>query len=429
MHDNLLQLANKMEGSRKHWKQTGLAAEKKVQDAEALAEKAKAKYDALAEDLDRVKTGDTGAGRKFGFKGPKSAQQHEEELQRKVQAADQDYFAKVQTADGYRKELVSTSRPQTVSALVDLIREIDAALTMEMQKFGTVSVTKQYLNILLTQVVASFHEKLIVNNGQVVSPQKVKDSSVQAPSMNLLIYQINNEKDFDEFVLKHRSKITVRSELKYQKHPSLVSQQQQPNPMPAAATVGDRRPSLQAQTIQPVPSFGSQPRPDTQSPSQHQPPPQQQLHQQPVQQPIQQSSYQNYNSGFPPQQQYPPAPQSSYPGASSYSPAGDNPYSQPSSEPPRGPIQQLTQQQSTGVMYGNHPPPVNPVFGVNLEELFVRDETPVPLVVYQCIQAVDMFGLEVEGIYRIPGTTSHIQAMKARFDSGMFDGLQLDFNR
>ena len=136
MHDNLLQLANKMEGSRKHWKQTGLAAEKKVQDAEALVEKAKAKYDALAEDLDKVKTGDTSAGRKFGFKGPKSAQQHEEELQRKVQAADQDYFGKVQVADGYRKELVSTSRPQAVAALVDLIREIDAALTMEMQKFG-----------------------------------------------------------------------------------------------------------------------------------------------------------------------------------------------------------------------------------------------------------------------------------------------------
>lgn len=41
------------------------------------------------------------------------------------------------------------------------------------------------------------------------------------------------------------------------------------------------------------------------------------------------------------------------------------------------------------------------------------------MVVYQCIQAVDLFGLEVEGIYRIPGTSSHIQHMKALFDSGM----------
>lgn len=137
MHENLLQLANKMDGSRKTWKQQGLAAEKKVQDAEALAEKAKSKYEQLAEDLDKVKTGDTGAGRKFGLKGPKSAAQHEEDLQRKVQAADQDYSSKVQTAQTYRKELVSSTRPQAVTALVDLIKEIDAALTMEMQKYGT----------------------------------------------------------------------------------------------------------------------------------------------------------------------------------------------------------------------------------------------------------------------------------------------------
>lgn len=125
-----------MDASRKTLKQTGLAAESKVQDAEKLAEKAKAKYDQLAEDLDRVKTGDTGAGRKFGLKGPKSAAQHEEDLQRKLQAADQDYASKVQTAQNYRKELLASHRPQAVSGLLDLIKETDAALTMEMQKYG-----------------------------------------------------------------------------------------------------------------------------------------------------------------------------------------------------------------------------------------------------------------------------------------------------
>lgn len=137
MHENLLQLANKMDANRKTWKQQGLAAENRVQDAEKLVEKAKAKYDQLAEDLDRVKTGDTGAGRKFGLKGPKSAAQHEEDLQRKTQAADQDYASKVQSAQAARKELVATTRPQAVAALLDLVRETDAALTMEMQKYGT----------------------------------------------------------------------------------------------------------------------------------------------------------------------------------------------------------------------------------------------------------------------------------------------------
>ena len=70
-----------------------------------------------------------------------------------------------------------------------------------------------------------------------------------------------------------------------------------------------------------------------------------------------------------------------------------------------------------GVTYSN-PPPVKPVFGVPLDELFRRDGSPVPMVVYQCIQAVDLFGLETEGIYRVPGTSSHIQTMKALFDNG-----------
>jgi hypothetical protein len=40
------------------------------------------------------------------------------------------------------------------------------------------------------------------------------------------------------------------------------------------------------------------------------------------------------------------------------------------------------------------------------------------MVVYQCIQAVDLYGLEVEGIYRISGTGSHVNKIKAMFDNG-----------
>jgi hypothetical protein len=58
------------------------------------------------------------------------------------------------------------------------------------------------------------------------------------------------------------------------------------------------------------------------------------------------------------------------------------------------------------------------VFGLSLEELFERDNSAVPMVVYQCIQAVDLFGLEVEGIYRLSGTASHITKLKAMFDNG-----------
>lgn len=138
MHDELMELTTIGERGRKHWKQTGLSAEKRVQDAESAMDKAKTKYDSLADDYDRVRTGDKQSGKKFGLKGPRSAAQLEEELQRKVQAADADYASKVQTANGQRQELLSTIRPQGVKALQDLIRECDSALTMQMQRFGKI---------------------------------------------------------------------------------------------------------------------------------------------------------------------------------------------------------------------------------------------------------------------------------------------------
>lgn len=63
-------------------------------------------------------------------------------------------------------------------------------------------------------------------------------------------------------------------------------------------------------------------------------------------------------------------------------------------------------------------PPLRPVFGISLDELFIRDGSAVPMVVHQCIQAVDLFGLEVEGIYRLSGTASHVSRIRGMFDNG-----------
>jgi hypothetical protein len=135
MHEDLQELAADKERGRKQWKQSGLAAEKRVQDSELAMGRAKAKYSSLAEDYDRARTGDKQGGR-FGLKGPKSAAQVEEDLQRKMQAADADYMSKVQSAQGMRAELENSGRPQTILALTQLINECDNGLTLQMQKFG-----------------------------------------------------------------------------------------------------------------------------------------------------------------------------------------------------------------------------------------------------------------------------------------------------
>lgn len=61
-------------------------------------------------------------------------------------------------------------------------------------------------------------------------------------------------------------------------------------------------------------------------------------------------------------------------------------------------------------------PPRRPVFGLTLQDLYDRDQLPVPMVVYQCIQAVDLYGLEVEGIYRLSGSLPSVNRLKAMFN-------------
>jgi hypothetical protein len=239
---------------------------------------------------------------------------------------------------------------------------------------------------------ASFNEKLVVNNGQVVSPQPLKGSSDHSlHSINQLVYQINNDKDFDDYIMQHAAKAPLtRPELHYVKHPTQAPAQSHPTPPPA--TSGGRRTSMHVQN-QPPPSF-SLAQPDALSTSSVHP------------EPKPQANLPSYTQ-----------PQTSQYNTTPYAPVAQIPYSQP--DYPRGPAGHATAHQSSGVLYNNPQPPINPVFGVTLEDLFRRDGSPVPMVVYQCIQAVDLFGLEVEGIYRIPGTSSHIQQMKALFDSGM----------
>jgi Rho GTPase-activating protein RGD1 len=108
----------------------------------------------------------------------------------------------------------------------------------------------------------------------------------------------------------------------------------------------------------------------------------------------------------PPQQQGPPQSAfSSSQGLSSHPALGPS-QPGPQSSAGRGPSPPATQG------------PARPVFGVSLQRLYERDGLAVPMVVYQCIQAVDLYGLSVEGIYRLSGSVPHVNKLKHMFDTG-----------
>ncbi|KAH0424135.1 RhoGAP-domain-containing protein, partial [Aureobasidium melanogenum] len=405
MHEDLNELSLNMEKGRKHWKHEGLNAEKRATDAEAAMEKAKSKYDGLAEDYDRARTGDTKSSRRIGLKGMKSAPQHEEDLLRKLQVADSDYQAKVQAAKAQREELIRTARPQAVKALQELINECDSGLALQLQKF------------------ASFNEKLLLGNGIAISPLPPSDPSAPIQhSLRDIVLEIDNKADFDNYMSGHVSKVPSRiSEIKYEQHPTLRPKQQTPTPasrQPSSTLPGPALPETPTSSVPTQqPTYSTPPGPALPPTTQY-----------PVQ-----SSYGNPgNPPYPtdPPQQYNTAPYPTSPGAprgfSTSTQGTSAPYS-PVTPGGMGAQQSFSSQprsMSPGPVATALPPPLKPVFGVSLDELYNRDQTAVPMIVYQCMQAVDLFGLDVEGIYRLSGTASHVQQIKALFDH---DSQVVDF--
>lgn len=384
MADDLHELAANTERGRKQWKQTGLSAEKKVTEAEASAEKAKAKYDSLAEQYDRVRTGDKQGG-KFGLKGHKSAAQHEEDLLRKVQNADADYQAKVQAAQTARQELVATHRPQAVYNIQKLIAECDSGLGLQLQKFAT------------------FNEKLLVGQGLSISPLK-DGATAGSKSLYEVVQHVDNQKDFHDYILSHESNpnAVASEQIQYHRHPtlgggpspvvgtSLTSTQNKRQSMLPQSFSQQQLPLSQPSVQTPASAPAAEPAPTTQTLPYHPPQP---------------------DSFSAPYQ--PPYPTSANEKAPLNPPAMTGSLApQPSPLPPPT---------ST---FQSHLPPLKPVFGVSLNDLYARDGTAVPMIVYQCFQAIELFGLDMEGIYRLSGSANHISQMKALFDN---DSSQVDF--
>jgi len=98
------------------------------------------------------------------------------------------------------------------------------------------------------------------------------------------------------------------------------------------------------------------------------------------------------------------------------------PSQQPLPQAPANPLMQNPPANRPGSQGKPQPPPQlapsKPVFGISLGRLYERDNMAVPMVVYQCIQAVDLFGINVEGIYRLSGSVPHVNRLKAMFDTG-----------
>lgn len=57
-------------------------------------------------------------------------------------------------------------------------------------------------------------------------------------------------------------------------------------------------------------------------------------------------------------------------------------------------------------------------FGVELGEQMDRDNVDIPKVLQKCVETIETYGMDSQGLYRLSGTTSRIQRLRAKMEKG-----------
>ncbi|KAK6462369.1 Rgd1 GTPase activator protein [Scheffersomyces coipomensis] len=181
MFNELTKLSDVVSKNRKVIKDEGRRKEKDCIDSIIAAEKAKLKYGNLCEDLEKLKAMDPNKKQTFTLKN-KSLEQQEQDLKIKIDGADQDYKMKVATCKRSKDELVLSYRPSNSRKLKDLILELDMAMNFQLQKFST------------------WNESLIINTGILINPLQNNKQSMKA-----IASSIDNGKDLYNYLLKQQT--------------------------------------------------------------------------------------------------------------------------------------------------------------------------------------------------------------------------------
>ncbi|PRT52745.1 RHO GTPase-activating protein RGD1 [Wickerhamiella sorbophila] len=399
IHDELLELVRSIDRQRKTAKEVALRNERNLQEAETQAERARAKYDQSCEDLERSRQGDPSKG-KLGFKN-----KSEDELHKKMTIAEVDYQNKVDTALRMRRELVSKLRVDSVKTLQSLILECDQALNLQVLR---------YANLL---------ETLQLNRGFVIAPMKPKNSPTANLTVKEMACKMDSELDFYNYVLAlPKTKASLnRPPITNRKHPSLsggrygggggpISAGSTNISAPSGFTVKtpssniagpiivnasrERKTSV-ASTASTIPSKSS----------------------------IVGSGTAKTGPILAPRGGRPLETSPTQPNAM-VSPAANTSVNDLTSSSNAVPVPPPVATPTIEVTDAAPEPPAQesptrstPVYGTPLEDLLDQEEGTVPRVVYQCVQAIDNFGLEVEGIYRTNGNSVQVQEIKREFDA------------
>lgn len=350
MYDEILSLIHTVSRLRKLIKDECKKKERDCSDAIALADKAKQKYHHLCDDLEKVKTGDPN---KKLFLSNKTAEQQEDDLQRKVDLADQDYRLKTAGCRKLKDELLMVHRPMYSKKLKNLILEMDIALNVQLQKYATWS------------------ETLIMKSGVMISPLQAGK-----PSMKQLAAKIDNERDLYNYIMKNLKTPTNKAlvPVDYVAHPLFAKATKPATPFfkphdssgTSSSQSNSNFTSAAANTsVTSAPGNGN-----------------------------------NANTSF---------------NSNSSGNANNIGYGYSSLDPA-----------TTPELKGSKPIPQTsqPTFGESIEDVIQYSGIDnVPLVVKRCIDVIENYGLDIEGIYRTSGNKTNVQQLRASIDANFANYL------
>ncbi|KAJ3887209.1 Rho GTPase activation protein [Lentinula edodes] len=80
---------------------------------------------------------------------------------------------------------------------------------------------------------------------------------------------------------------------------------------------------------------------------------------------------------------------------------------------------------ATHVNGSNSPDKIHLTFGIDLGEQMARDDVEIPLIMRKCCEAIEKYGLNAQGIYRLSGTTSKVAKLKQLLDKDL-EAVNLD---
>nr|ASF90216.1 hypothetical protein SPAR03590 [Bartheletia paradoxa] len=328
MSDELASLAKEVDRNRKQSKDLGQRLEKNLQEAEISVEKAKGRFDATAEELERVlilKQGESmkdssmpghGPGNGMGggnggkrtlgkaiakggglFKGknPNQILKQEEDIRARTSAASDAFRQTVLATQTIRQEYFNLQLPRILRSLKESVDEIDLGIQYHLGRY------------------AFNFESTILADGSTLCPLGVEDT----PGLKQTVEAIDDRGDFKVFMqnyaVAHAGGKALKREGQYDEGFLSV--------LPSSATIVPRNLSSSPSSVN-VPTGG---------------------------------------------------------------PSGDR--------------------------------NLRPIFAYDLGEQMARDGDEVPTILEKCAGFIERNGLTSMGIYRLSGTTSVVQKLKAKFDA------------